>query len=103
MFTLSSADDQVVHDPRPEVVAAVIQGLPAGGDAFAILASDADKLTFIQAIGSPSEGFSLEYQDGSLDRHFECANQETRGVTASRWTCFSAPSCPRSGSASGTR
>ena len=29
MFTLSTADDQVIHDPSPEVIAAVIQGLPA--------------------------------------------------------------------------
>ena len=63
MFTLSTADDRVIHDPSPEVIAAVIEGLPAGGDAFAILASDADELTFIQAIGSPAEGFALEYQD----------------------------------------
>ena len=76
MFTLSTADDQVIHDPSPEVIAAVIEGLPAGGDSFAILASDADELTFIQAIGSPAEGFALEYQDGSLDRHFECASQD---------------------------
>ena len=29
MFTLSTADDQVIRDPSPEVIAAVIQGLPA--------------------------------------------------------------------------
>lgn len=76
MFTLSTADEQVIHDPSPEQISAVIEGLAPGGDSFAILATDADELTFIQAIGSPSEGFSLEYQDGSLDLHFECTSQD---------------------------
>ncbi len=75
-FTLTTADEQVIRNPSPDQIGAVIDGLPAGADAFAILANDADELTYIQAIGSPSEGFGLEYQDGSLDKHFQCTNQD---------------------------
>ena len=75
-FTLSTQDDQVIHDPSPEQVSAVIEGLPPGGDSFVILADDADEMTFIQAMGSPAEGFGLEYQEGSLDQHFECTSQD---------------------------
>ncbi len=75
-FTLTNQEDQVFHDPSPEQISAVVAGLPPGGDAFVILADDADDMTFIQAIGSPAEGFGLEYQEGSLDRHFACTSQD---------------------------
>ncbi len=35
MFTLSTADEQVIRDPSPDRINAVIEGLPAGGAALA--------------------------------------------------------------------
>lgn len=76
MFTLTTHDDRLLRDPSPEQITAVVEGLPAGGDGFVILASDANELTFMQAVGSPADGFGIEYQDGSLDKLFRCTNQE---------------------------
>lgn len=37
-------------------------------DGFAIL--EVDELTYLQAAGTPQEGYALEYQEGDLSRHF---------------------------------
>ena len=37
-------------------------------DGYAILGPD--EYTYMQASGSPGETYTLEYQEGSLDRHF---------------------------------
>ncbi len=50
-----------------------IYSLTGEGDSFAILSKD--DMTYIQTAGGPNSGFILEYQDGSLDKHFTCTNQ----------------------------
>ncbi len=47
--------------------------LPGGVDSFAILSRD--ELTYLQAGGGPSEGFLLEYQEGSLDQHYRSSEE----------------------------
>ena len=53
-----------------ELIAEVIARLPTypAGDQFAILGPD--DLTYIQTLLTP-DGFVLQYQEGSIDRHFE--------------------------------
>lgn len=41
-------------------------------DFFLILAKD--EMTYIQTSGSAKSGFVLEYQDGSIEEHFSCAD-----------------------------
>ena len=74
-FLLRTGDDREIRDPSPEAIAALIQAVPGGDDSFLVLAPEQDELTYIQAIGSPAEGFAVEYQEGALDQHFECAIQ----------------------------
>lgn len=51
-----------------------IESLTGDGDSFAILAR-ADQV-YIQTSGDPSNGFVLEYRDGSEAEHYSCANFE---------------------------
>lgn len=44
-----------------------LRGMSGPGDT-AILSSD--EMAYIQAAGCADQGFALEYQEGSLDRHF---------------------------------
>lgn len=62
----------VARDPTPEQVREAVQHLPGGKDSFVILDAGGDGLTYVQAAGSPQEGFHLEYQEGSSEQHFEC-------------------------------
>lgn len=43
-------------------------------DAFAILGPS--EMTYIQAGGDKSVGFHLEYQEGSVDAHFQATNEK---------------------------
>lgn len=66
---LETSNFGVIPDPTPAQIAAALVTLPGGHESFAIL-SVADEV-YVQAAGSDSGGFSLEYRDGSEDRHFQ--------------------------------
>jgi len=59
-------------DPSPEDISHALSSLDGKGKSFAIL--ERNQLTYIQAAGSATEGFSLEYQSGSLKEHYCCPN-----------------------------
>ncbi len=62
-----------IDEPKPGQLLAALAALPEGSDgSYAILT--AEDHYFVQALGSYSGGFTLEYQDGSLDKHFQCEN-----------------------------
>jgi hypothetical protein len=77
-MNLTLGNGAVYEDPDETTISAVIQGLAEENEdeAFAIL--DQDEMTYIQtAIEEDDEsdlgyGFVLEYQDGSLEEHYEC-------------------------------
>jgi hypothetical protein len=64
---LETGTGRTIANPSESQIAEALAALPGGDDSFAILARD--ELTYIQTAGSPSEGFLLEYQAGSLDQH----------------------------------
>lgn len=72
MLILTTSDDQRIVDPSPETIEAVILGLPDRDDSFLILGQERDESTYMQASGGATGGFTLEYQEGSLGRHFQC-------------------------------
>jgi hypothetical protein len=65
--TLTTHDTSFA-EPDSATIATVLRALDGRVQVMATLAHS--DLTFLQAMGSAAEGFALEYQDGSLDRHY---------------------------------
>ena len=55
-------------DPDATTIAKVLASLD--GDRSALATLGPSELTYVQASGSVRTGFTLEYQEGSLDRHY---------------------------------
>ena len=66
-----SAVDEPLSD---ELIEKSIYSLTGDGDSFLILSLD--EMTYMQASGYPGRGFVLEYQDGSLEQHYYCADPD---------------------------
>lgn len=65
---LETGTGRTIVGPSASQIAEELAALPGGTDSFAILSRN--PLTYIQTAGSPSEGFVLEYQEGSVGRHY---------------------------------
>ena len=61
--------DTGFDDPDAATIARVLASLYGGRHVLATLGRS--ELTYLQASGSVQTGFTLEYQDGSLDRHYK--------------------------------
>jgi hypothetical protein len=72
---LTLSDDNKTTNPTPVQIRQALKRLPGGGDSFAIYQKGGSGLSYMQTSGGPEEGFILEYQAGSLDAHFVCANR----------------------------
>jgi hypothetical protein len=57
-----------VINPSAAQIADALSNLPGGDESFAILTIDPQ--TYVQVAGSPADGFTLEYRDGSEEKHF---------------------------------
>src|ERR1700677_3103788 len=60
----------VCSDPAPESITEALASLDGNKATFAVL--ERNKMTYMQTSGSVAEGFDLEYQDGSLQKHYYC-------------------------------
>ena len=60
--------DTGFDDPDPATIAKVLASLDGGRHVLATLGRS--ELTYIQVAGSVQTGFALEYQEGSLARHY---------------------------------
>lgn len=47
-----------------------IRSMTGEGDSFVILSKD--EMTYLQTSGGPTEGYILEYQEGTLEEHYSC-------------------------------
>lgn len=65
---------KVLHDPSLGQIEDALRSLPGGDFSHVILSRD--PMTYIQTAGGPWEGFVLEYQDGSVDKHYQCADSD---------------------------
>jgi hypothetical protein len=70
---LEMEDGTVLEAPSAQAIAQALEKLDGKRNSFAILARD--EMTYIQTSGSVKDGFDLEYQEGSTDRHFRAAGQ----------------------------
>ena len=66
-MNLSSYTLSIDEVASPKLIGEVIAQLPNREDPFAVLAID--KNTYMQCLWT-EDGFVLEYQDGSIDRHY---------------------------------
>lgn len=55
-------------NPSASQIAEELEALSGRADSYAILSRD--ERSYIQAAGGPSEGFLLEYQEGSIEQHY---------------------------------
>ena len=64
-----------VNEPvSDELIEKTVYSFTGEGDSFMILL--VDEMTYMQASGDPGSGFVLEYQDGSLEQHYYCADSD---------------------------
>jgi len=68
-LTLTSLDT-AFPDPDDATIARVLKSLDGGRDVLATLGHS--EQTYVQASGSVGDGFTLDWQQGSLDRHRRC-------------------------------
>jgi len=71
---LDRAGQRTIDSPNAETIAAELRAGAQAEEFFAVL-SEFDA-RFIQAAGNDMEGFALEYQDGGLNHHYRCANEQ---------------------------
>ena len=64
----------VTEPVSDELIEKKVYSLTGEGDSFMILS--VDEMTYMQASGDPRGGFMLEYQDGSLEQHYYCADTD---------------------------
>lgn len=77
----------ISSNPDHHSVVKALNSLSTKKGGFAILSKDDN--TYIQTSGTPGEGFELEYQDGSLDRHFRNSNRNLElSQVANTFTCY---------------
>jgi hypothetical protein len=69
MIILTADDLQVGMPATAEALHAIIPALAGQEDPFAILSPGAEDMTYMQTLWTP-DGYLVEYQDGSLERHF---------------------------------
>lgn len=71
---LTIGNGQVLDQPSPDLVAGVLHALPGPkADSYVIL--ERAECHFMQSSGWWKGGFTLEYQDGSVDEHFQCPDR----------------------------
>jgi hypothetical protein len=65
-----------LSEPSLPHIREAIEAFKGGSNSFAILSKG--EFTYMQCQGGNSIGYILEYQEGSLDEHFECTDDLTR-------------------------
>jgi len=66
---LELEDNTVINDPTHSQVEKVIRSLRTSGRSFAILEKQPGY--YMQTVKNDDGSFTVEYQDGSLEQHFE--------------------------------
>jgi hypothetical protein len=69
---LTTEDGSLYHDPDPATIHAVVDGLTPTCRYAILSRQDLGQEYYLQ-LGGHGGRWSLEYRDGSADRHFRCA------------------------------
>lgn len=70
-----------IEDPKADDIIDGLNSLKGGTDHFAIFEKGDDSQHYMQTIGGP-ELFTLEYREGSKDRHFQCTTTKDNVIKA---------------------
>ena len=76
---LSLEDGRVIDNPSPVSITSALTSLKPDSNSFAIL--ERTDTTYLQISMQSSDEFILEYQDGSLDKHFQANVYDLSDVT----------------------
>jgi hypothetical protein len=74
-WSLEIEGKQKILDPSPEQINEAIRSITPSDDSFVILQKGADGLTYMQAFLDDDSSWTLEYQDGHLDKHFQASTK----------------------------
>lgn len=77
---LSLENWTVIDKPTPEQIAEALSSLTTEGNSFAIL--ERTDSTYLQTGLQTTGEYVVEYQDGSLDKHYEAITEDPRQVVA---------------------
>lgn len=75
MMIILTADDLTGVPATADALHALIPALAGREDPFAILSRGAEDMTYMQTLCTP-DGYLVEYQEGSLGRHFRTVRQD---------------------------
>ncbi len=78
-MTLDICGRKEVVSPTAEFLRDAVMNLDVSGDAYLILNAPDGK--FMQCTGDHRVGFHLEYQDGSVDEHYQAAQDRLEAET----------------------
>lgn len=76
-MTLTLSDGPAIENPSAEEIESALREMEETGGEFVIL--DRSELDYMQAAGEGGE-YGLEYQEGSLDRHYRVENVTLEAV-----------------------
>jgi hypothetical protein len=73
-YTLEISGDRTIENPTGADIEKAVEGLDTNkGDAFLVLG--VSDMTYIQINGDAKVGFIMEYQEGSLKKHFTAKDE----------------------------
>jgi len=73
--------EQEIFDPTPQQIKAAIESITLEGERFIILDKEPSGMTHMQALLEDDSSWTLEFQDGSLEEHFQAAGLSRERVT----------------------
>jgi len=81
-FRLEIRGQQEIFDPTPQQIKLAIDSMSlSGDDPFLILGKEPDGMTYIQAMLEEKSLWTVGFQDGSLQQHFQASDASREKVT----------------------
>src|SRR5262249_3334595 len=73
--------EQEICNPTAQQIKAAIESITLDGERFIILDKEPSGMTYMQALLEDDSSWTLEFQDGSLEEHFQAASLSREKVT----------------------